>query len=722
MTYFDQELLLVQNLPEPTGARYGSLEEIISQLEASQKNLGDLEKSLAIDWAFGKFSWDGWEIMGLIYLKQLLLFIKKEKPRLPTLIKELKSFHQSLDIPPNVVYSLNSYKLRDFTFKNKPVVDNEVSINMLVERLTMLTRSPRSEDFLEKCLKTLFHTLPDVQDTVKSQIIELNNPEIIGALIKLYRPVEPDSYAEDLNSELSRELKQKIFDHAVYVNKQLIKNNKINTNSQPRYIESMNLSDWNEDENDEKIKQQITTIAIDILNDAIDKPFFTEELQKTYYCLFTRLCYLLQDVEITDKEDCQNLKIVFTKVATNQNIHINYRLKAMITACQCVNFIVPNRDELMGGIRNNLLEEERDFPYALLIYDKLSDNQLILDCLSAHQYIEDIIEYLTRHKKRFIKDSEKTTQLFDAFCLFLQKECEKPHFLNFFRSIQMILAYPLTLEQKRTIAEIIKNAITKQANEEYARILDEGLELVKEAIASDARNADALSYQDKSLSPSNRMMLYMQAHNISINDLINRYIACELFLHPEKITIPEYSTLSEANGLIFEALEDSRSTLSYDPEYIQSYPHEMNDMDILTDLLRLIPLEVTVLETTQYENLDYENTFDEAMQEQRQHEKAVSKKSIALDDFLQKKPYPMGFYRFEYNGQHYHFNSYDFFDVLDYVGALANQFLADIKHSKSLCQMGSMEDGGVSMLAVNLTKFKQLPECLRIGLKEIDFS
>ncbi len=41
MTYFDQELLLAQNPPEPTGARYGSLEEIISQLEASKKNLGD---------------------------------------------------------------------------------------------------------------------------------------------------------------------------------------------------------------------------------------------------------------------------------------------------------------------------------------------------------------------------------------------------------------------------------------------------------------------------------------------------------------------------------------------------------------------------------------------------------------------------------------------------------------------------------------------------------
>ena len=705
MINFDRESLTDNNTLERETQFYYRVEDIVELLESYQNNLDELEAKLNKSWVYGRLGGNEYCACGALYLKQLLVFIKHNKIKghnalksgekdISTLIQQLKLFAEQhgSDNPKAIV--LNSRLLYQFEFNEIKIIDTEDSKNILVQEILYLSENLLADrKNLEAFIKAFFEKMPFVSLSDKRKLIKnINNINVLEELIYLY-------HSDD-------ELKQDFLNQANILNNYNIKHHIQNFRGYTKYIDLYNLDLVMEGISDSKSKQQYSDILIDIIED-MSQHSKTIELhtlsydempygEKTIKDIFSRL----SDNKIDATENYERLKAALNCFITNNAILFDYHVVAMLMAYDCLGWIVPNHNRLVQGIKNNKPKGTRNgYLYDIFSYTELIDDSVILSCLASHYHTDELIRYLNKEKGRFIGDSDKTNQLFDAFCLYLQKESEEPHYLGFENSIKVILSYPLNLEQKQSLVDIISTAKNEVTLPEYIRYLNKGLSLIKKSIKS-------------------------KPQKLSVNELIDKYIECELFLNPHKVLKPD-GVFTKPMSVISDALESTKTSLCYDHEYIQQYPYDSGAMDFIKDLFSIIPIDIEVLEDTQYENLSYDSaneTFEDALERQKQYEQLLDKTSVSLSDIPLSDSNCSGFHLFEYDNQQYYFNSYETSELLYFIASVANRFLSHINHSKRLCKIGSMREGGVNIIAINLTKFEKLSKNIKIPLKEINSS
>lgn len=212
MQYFNEEKMLASNKEKMLAFNeedrfaldesdlelrvFSSIDDVISVLETYKDKLSELDSEVDNTWANDRFLRKSDCACGALYLKQIILFIRRESPDVSGFINQLKVFSKlhTKDYGDQVVIHMNAYKLWEFTYDGRQVVDLDESARILRQFLNF-SRNLKGGGFFDLVFtllfkdigKKFFSDVAGVNDVIKKQIIsEETDPYAIGWLADFF--------------------------------------------------------------------------------------------------------------------------------------------------------------------------------------------------------------------------------------------------------------------------------------------------------------------------------------------------------------------------------------------------------------------------------------------------------------------------------------------------------------------------------------------------------
>lgn len=738
MTYFNRKKLLAQNPPQTKNIDLDILNEVIScsqplHISACLKKCQsvltedpDFFESVVDAYLYqGHYfvSSDG-ELLGHVLLKQLVRFIRQSPVDIVRLTDAFSIFAEKINITDTTNLSLDSLMaLYDFRFEGQAVFSKQTTIEILYERLLTLIEKKafiesnnipypeqnvsqtRVPSYLQSCLLLLLECFGEAGFARIRPLYDANQADVAYAMLNFCRYTV-------------KQEKHGILEKLRQINQQRIADNRENTAHKTDYIELRDLLLWakpspSHDPSDpvehaiqQSVSYKASLIGMDILADVLTRPQLLSEtipkqatnpqslILENYFSL---IYYQFSQEE--HPEAYRRLSQLLQAFAKNENLHIKYRIEAMLVAYDCLDLRVDNHRTLIAEMVNLPEEHHWGSDYihracriddSELFYRPLFRLADVLACLNIRQFGHEARKCLYQFREKHSQNQTSVNQIYDAVMpiylsllaenkvIFENGDYRNDYIIRDFNAI--LVAHPLSISQQQPIIQALQS--TKEimvANDFYAvdEISSLLLDWQNKINQTEPDSIDLIDESDSNLKPWDRATLHWQKHIAPTTDWVADLVDCQLVTEAVSKTVRKKLQTDESlENIIMHALFDSDNLQDMLSERADGFWETYgNYNELFSYLASFVGVTVQPL-GSQYAGI---------------------KGQIDINQSICLNPCPTvtciqpdDVYYFSYADQVYQFNAYEsvWFDGVNaFASALVNVFLGSINHSKRLYQV-----------------------------------